>query len=147
MTIYFIIYDEYFPTHVHKSLILFMITRGTVHALYHCMQWLEEIRVRTQPRKEKQVMDLLLEAATSASRNKEVRAARVYSHHSSPAGFSLILFWETPSIPAQGSETAQFILEGFKSLGLLDHSVLIEAKKERKNKKRSGGPEKLRRTQ
>ncbi len=91
-------------------------------------------------------MELLLEAAASAAKNRQVHVARVYSHRFAPAGFSLILFWETPSIPAQGSETAQFILEGFKSLGLLDHSVLIEAKKERKNTKRSGGPEKLRRT-
>ncbi len=112
----------------------------------YCMQWIEEIRVRTQPRREKEVMDLLLEAAASASRNRQVRAARVYSHHSAPAGFSLILFWETPSIPAQGSETAQFILDGFKSLGLLDHSVLVEQKNERKNKRRSGGPEKIGRT-
>ena len=90
------------------------------------MRWLEEIRVRTQPRREKEVMELLLETAASVTRNRQPQSARVFSHYSAPGGFSLILFWDTPSVPVQGSETAMLILEGLKPLGLLDHTVLIE---------------------
>lgn len=91
------------------------------------MRWLEEIRVRTQPQREKEVLGLLLETAASVTRNKKLHSARVYSHHSAPAGFSLLLFWDTPSIPTGGSETALLILYGLKGLGLLDHTVLLES--------------------
>jgi hypothetical protein len=90
------------------------------------MRWLEEIRVRTQPSREKKVMDLLLEAAESAVRNKRLKSARVFSHESAPAGFSLVLAWDTESIPIQGSETYMLILDGLKPLGLVDHTVLVE---------------------
>ncbi len=82
--------------------------------------------MRTQPRREKEVLGLLLETAASVVRKGHPKSARVYSHQSAPVGFSLILFWDTPSVPSQGSETAMLILEGLKALGLLDHTVLIE---------------------
>jgi len=82
--------------------------------------------VRTQPRREKKVMDLLLEAAESLTRNKRLESARVFSHESAPVGFSLILTWDTESIPIQGSETSMLILDGVKTLGLVDHTVLVE---------------------
>jgi hypothetical protein len=90
------------------------------------MRWLEEISVRTQPRREKEVVEFLLETAASVIRNEQAQSARVYSHHSAPGGFSLILFWNTASVPTQGSDTAVLILEGLKPLGLLNHTVLIE---------------------
>jgi len=71
-------------------------------------------------------MEILLEAAASVTRTRQLLSARIYSHHSVPAGFSLVLFWDTASVPSQGSETAIFILEGLKALALLDHTVLIE---------------------
>ena len=97
-----------------------------IPALSKVMKWLEEIRVRTQPRREKEVRDLLLETAASVRRNGQLKSARVYSHRSAPVGFTLFLSWDTPSVPAQGSEAAMFILEGLKAFGLLDHAVLIE---------------------
>ena len=82
--------------------------------------------MRTQPRKEKEVLELLREAAASVTRDDQLQSARIYSHYSAPAGFSLILFWDTASPPTQGSDTAMLILEGLKTLGLLDHTVLVE---------------------
>jgi len=82
--------------------------------------------VRTQPRREKEVVELLLETAASLTRNRQLKLAHVYSHHSAPVGFSLVLIWDTASVPVQGSETAMLILEGLKPFGLLDHMVLIE---------------------
>lgn len=114
------------------------------------MRWVEEIRVRTQPRRQNEVGDILLEAAESATRNAEVQAAWVFSHHLAPGGFTLILFWETATVPAHGSETAMLILEGLRPLGLLDHMVLIlrgggrTAKKVEKSKK-SGDKTSIRR--
>jgi len=92
------------------------------------MKWMEEIRVRTQPKKEKEVLELLLETVALADINNKPLSARVYSHHFTPGGFSLCLVWDTESIPRQGSETAALILEGLKPLGLLDHTVLVEKK-------------------
>ena len=82
--------------------------------------------MRTQPRREKKVMDLLLEAAESVTRNKRLESARVFSHESAPPGFSLVLTWDTESIPIQGSETYMLILDGLRPLGLVDHTVLVE---------------------
>ena len=90
------------------------------------MRWLEEIRVRTQPRKEKEVLELLREAAASFTRDRQLQSARIYSHHSAPASFSLILFWDTASVLPQGSDAATLILEGLEAFGLLDHTVLVE---------------------
>ena len=82
--------------------------------------------MRTQPRKEQEVLALLREAAASVTRDRQPQSARIYSHHSAPVGFSLVLFWDTASPPIQGSDTAMLILEGLKALGLLDHTVLVE---------------------
>jgi hypothetical protein len=90
------------------------------------MRWVEEIRVRTQPRKEEEVMDVLTDVAASLAPNDWLREARVYSHQSAPATFSLILTWDTASVPLRGSDQALLILDGLKRLGLLDHTVLVE---------------------
>ncbi len=71
-------------------------------------------------------MELLLETAAAAPRNRQLRSARVYSHQSAPVGFSLVLDWDTGSVPAHGSETALLILEGLRAYGMLDHTVLVE---------------------
>ena len=71
-------------------------------------------------------MQVLLEMAASVKPTKQLESARVYSHHSVPASFNLILFWDTASVPMKGSETALLILEGLKKLGLLDHTVFME---------------------
>jgi hypothetical protein len=101
------------------------------------MKWIEEIRVRTQPRREKEVSELLLETAASVTQNGQIQSAWVYSHHSVPGGFTLILIWETEAVPVHGSEAAILILEGLKPLGLLDHMVLIQR----------GGSQKVRKAQ
>lgn len=90
--------------------------------------------MRTQPRRETEVMDLLLDTAASVTRNGLVQAARVFSHHSAPGGFTLILTWDTDPVPVHGSETAVLILEGLKPFGLLDHVVLIPRGKSEKTK-------------
>jgi hypothetical protein len=105
-----------------------------IHALSKDMKWLEEIRVRTQPWREKEVLEILLETAANIPLNT-LQEARVYSHYSTPAGFSLVLAWDTASIPKEGSETAVLILEGIKTLGLLDHTVLVERQNSGKIKK------------
>jgi len=97
-----------------------------IHAVIEGMRWADEIRIRTQPQREKEVMELLLETAALASRNEQPQSSLVYSHYSAPGGFSLILVWDTASVPILGSDTALLILEGLKPLGLLDHTVLIE---------------------
>lgn len=71
-------------------------------------------------------MEILLETVALASRNEQPQSSLVYSHNSAPGGFSLILVWDTEVVPMLGSDTAILILEGLKSLGLLDHTVMIE---------------------
>ena len=97
-----------------------------IHAFIKGMRWLEEIRLRTQPRKEEEVLELLREASASVNRNGQTQSAWVYSHHLAPGGFSLFLVWDTASVPMHGSDTAVLILEGLKPHGLLDHTVLVE---------------------
>lgn len=118
-----------------KALISLLLPFGIIHALSEDVTWIEEIRVRTQPRREKEVSDLLLETAASVTRNGQVQSAWVYSHHSAPGGFTLILIWETEAVPVQGSEPAMLILEGLKPLGLLDHMVLIPRGKSKRTGK------------
>jgi hypothetical protein len=93
------------------------------------MKWLEEIRVRTQPRREKEVTRVLIEVAASLTPHDGLREAKVCSHVSARGTFSLILSWDTASVPLRGSETALLILDGLKRLGLLDHAVLVERKR------------------
>ena len=98
------------------------------------MKWLEEIRIKTQPRWEDKVRQVLREALISSIiLNKELRSAGAYSHHSTSAGFTLVLTWETASIPVNGSETAMLIIEGIRPLGLIDHTVLVDIGKATKN--------------
>lgn len=97
-----------------------------IRAIMKGMKWLEEIRLRTQPRREKEVTDVLLEMAESVHENKDLESVLVYFHQAQPGGFSLILGWDTASVPARGSDTAMLILDGLKPLGLIDHTVMIE---------------------
>ena len=122
-----------------NSLILLLIVFGMGHALGKGMRWADEIRVRTQPQKEKEVLELLLESVESVNRNRKPKSACVYSHHSEPGGFSLILVWDTASVPMQGSDTARLILEGLKPLGLLDHTVLVERRVKKLKGVKEGG--------
>ena len=96
------------------------------------MKWLEEIRLRTQPRREEEVMEILLEIADSVHKNKGMKSATVYFHQAQPGGFSLILDWDTASVPTQGSDTGMLILEGLKPFGLLDRTVMVAGGKTRK---------------
>lgn len=99
---------------------------GMIRAIMEGMKWLEEIRLRTQPRREKEVIDVLLEMAESVHENKDLESVQVCFHQAQPGGFSLILAWDTVSVPIRGSDTAMLILDGLKPLGLLDHTVMIE---------------------
>lgn len=100
-----------------------------------CMKWLEEIRLRTQPRREKEVMEVLLEITDSIHDKKGLKSAVTYFHQAQPGGFSLILDWDTASVPMQGSETAQLILEGLKPFGLLDRTVMVQRGKTAKSRR------------
>ena len=71
-------------------------------------------------------MEVLQEIADSVHKNKGMKSAVVYFHQAQPGGFSLILDWDTASIPMRGSDSAMLILEGLKPLGLLDHTVMVE---------------------
>lgn len=100
-----------------------------IHAILKSMKWLEEIRLRTQPRREKEVTAVLLEMAESVHENKDLESVLVCFHQAQPGGFSLILGWDTASVPIRGSDTAMLILDGLKPLGLIDHTVMIEKRK------------------
>jgi len=105
------------------------------HALFKSMKWLEEIRLRTQPRREKEVMEVLLEIADSVHDKKGLKSAAAYLHPAQPGGFSLILDWDTASVPMQGSDTGMLILEGLKPFGLLDRTVMVEEVKTPKSRR------------
>lgn len=98
------------------------------------MKWLEEIRLRTQPRREKEVMEVLWEIADSVHKCKGLKSVVVYFHQAQPGGFSLILDWDTASVPMQGSDTGMLILEGLKPFGLLDRTVMVEGGKIQKSR-------------
>jgi hypothetical protein len=70
-------------------------------------------------------MDFLVEAAESMTGNRQLESARVFSHESAPGGFSLVLTWDTESIPVWGSDTSMVILDSLKALGLADHTILV----------------------
>lgn len=98
------------------------------------MRWLEEIRLRTQPQREKEVMAVLLEIADSVHENKGLKSAAAYLHLAQPGGFSLILDWDTASVPMQGSDAGMLILEGLKPFGLLDRTVMVAGGKTRESR-------------
>jgi len=98
-------------------------------AIHACMKWLEEIRLRTQPRREREVAEVLQEIIDSVREDNGLESALLYTHQAQPGGFSLILGWNTAQAPSQGSDTAILILEGLKALGLSDHTVMIEKAK------------------
>ncbi len=71
-------------------------------------------------------MEVLLEITDSIHDQKGLKSAVAYLHKAQPGGFSLILDWDTSSVPMQGSDTGMLILEGLKSFGLLDRTVMVE---------------------
>ena len=93
------------------------------------MRWIEEIRVKTQPKLESEVKQFLLESAASIAFKKHLRQASVYSHYSAPFGFSLVLSWDTPSVPSEGSETSMLIVDGLKAMGFVNYTVLLNGQK------------------
>lgn len=74
-------------------------------------------------------MEVLLEIADSIHEKKGLKSTVAYFHQAQPGGFSLILGWDTASVPKQGSDTATLILEGLKPFGLLDCTVMVEGGK------------------
>ena len=81
--------------------------------------------MRSQPSREEEITQALLEIVDSLQGKKGLESALVYTHQDRPGGFSLILGWNTTSAPTQGSDTAIMILEGLKPLGLIDHTITI----------------------
>jgi hypothetical protein len=79
-------------------------------------------------------MSVLLEIADSVHDKKGLKSAVAYCHQAQPGGFSLILDWDTASVPIQGSDTATLILEGLKPFGLLDRTVMVERGKAEKGR-------------
>jgi len=79
-------------------------------------------------------MEVLLEIADSVHDKKGLKSAAAYLHPAQPGGFSLILDWDTTSVPMQGSDTGMLILEGLKPFGLLDRTVMVEGGKTPKSR-------------
>ncbi len=92
------------------------------------MRWIEIIRLRTGPTREKEVASLLLEMTKEVEGTPDLRHANLYRNIAVPSDISLHLSWSGLGLEPRESAMGLRIAETLKAFGLLDHSLWIEKK-------------------
>lgn len=89
------------------------------------MEWIEIIRLRTQPDIEKSVLGWLKELVQNIRNTPGINEAKIYSHVAVPGDLSLHLKWDTFSETFTESEIGLTIAEALHKYGMLDHTVWL----------------------
>jgi hypothetical protein len=89
------------------------------------MQWIEIIRLRTQPDVEPSVIKWLKDLIRSLGGTPGLDEARVYTHSAVPGDVSLHMMWDTMQEIFTESEVGLMVAEALKKYGILDHTVWL----------------------
>jgi hypothetical protein len=94
----------------------------------HMMEWIEIIRLRTQPDVEPSVIQWLKEMIRSMNGTPGLNEAKIYTHSAIPGDISLHIMWDTVQGLFKESEVGLMIADTLRKYGILDHTVwLMEA--------------------
>lgn len=92
------------------------------------MKWIEIITLRSLDRVNTQFLDGLLQNAIKSRKiNGHPSEIRIYHNSTVETDLSIHIHWESKAQPARESPLGQQISYAMKGLGLLNHSVWVEA--------------------
>lgn len=89
------------------------------------MEWIEIIRLRTQPDAEPSIITTLKEMIRSLNGTPGLDEARIYTHSAVPGDISLHIMWNTVQDIFKESEVGLMIADALSKYGLLDHSIWL----------------------
>ena len=89
------------------------------------MEWIEIIRLRTQPDVESSIITTLRELIRNINGTPGLNEARIYSHSAVPGDVSLHIMWNTVHDIFKESEIGLMIADALKKYGILDHSIWL----------------------
>lgn len=89
------------------------------------MEWIEIIRLRTQPDVEPLVVKWLKDLVHSIGGTPGLNEARIYTHSAVPGDVSLHILWNTAQNIHAESEIGLMAAETLKKYGILDHTVWL----------------------
>lgn len=89
------------------------------------MEWIEIIRLRTQPDVEPSVIKWLKDLLHSVGSTPGLDEARIYTHSAVPGDISLHIMWNTIQGIFTESEIGLMAAETLKKYGILDHTVWL----------------------
>ena len=89
------------------------------------MEWIEIIRLRTQPDVEPSVMQWLKDMVHSMKGTPGLDEARIYTHSAIPGDISLHIMWNTVQGLFKESEVGLMIADTLRKYGILDHTVWL----------------------
>jgi len=89
------------------------------------MEWVEIIRLRTQPDVEPSVIKWLKDLIHSIGGTPGLNEARIYTHSAVPGDVSLHIMWNTVQEILTESEIGLMAAEMLKKYGILDHTVWL----------------------
>lgn len=89
------------------------------------MEWMEIIRLRTQPGEEKPIIDWLSDYAEKIGAKPGISKTTVYSRAIVPGDVSIHIHWDAPGNSMSESEVGLMAAEALKKYGILDHTVWL----------------------
>lgn len=89
------------------------------------MEWIEIIRLRTQPDVESSIITTLKEMIRNLHGTPGLNEARIYSHSAVPGDVSLHIMWNTVQDIFKESEVGLMIADALRKYGLLDHTIWL----------------------
>ncbi|MBP1747715.1 MAG: hypothetical protein H6Q52_254 [Deltaproteobacteria bacterium] len=87
------------------------------------MEWIEIIRLRTQPDVEPSVIQWLKDMIRSMNGTPGLDEAKIYTHSAIPGDISLHIMWNTVQGLFKESEIGLMIADTLQKYGILDHTV------------------------
>jgi hypothetical protein len=91
------------------------------------MKWIEVITLRSLLKENRQMVDELLRQVFERKESGLAASIRVYHQPTVETDFSIHINWENGLQPPRGSPLGQQLSYALKGLGLLHHSIWVEA--------------------
>ncbi len=91
------------------------------------MKWIEVITLRSLVKANRQMVDELLGQVFKQKESGLVASIRVYHHPTVETDLSIHIHWETGAQHPSESPLGQQLSYALKGLGLLHHSIWVEA--------------------
>lgn len=103
------------------------------------MEWIEIIRLRTQPDVEPSVIRWLKDMIRGMNGIPGLDEVKIYTHSAIPGDISLHIMWNTVQGLFKESEVGLMIADTLRKYGILDHTVWLMEAMNRENAGRVAG--------